>query len=126
MLLLDDGRVYGMGRNDRGQLGLGVYGPKRQFGAVQIMALQKTNVRRLYCGASHAFAVTSEGELYAWGRNDSGQLGLGKGGRDVCDPVLVECVAGVCVFVCVFVCVYVCMYVCMYVCTVSMRVLFCI
>lgn len=29
------------------------------------------------CGFAHALAVTSSGELYAWGWNNSGQLGLG-------------------------------------------------
>ena len=31
----------------------------------------------LACGDSHSAATTIEGELYAWGRNADGQLGLG-------------------------------------------------
>lgn len=51
--------------------------------------------------AGHAFslALTSEGEVYGWGRNDAGQLGLGGGlTMDVYamenDPRLVELLAG--------------------------------
>ncbi|KAK9890012.1 hypothetical protein WA026_008821 [Henosepilachna vigintioctopunctata] len=34
-------------------------------------------VERIACGVSHAFAITSLGDLYAWGRNRNGCLGLG-------------------------------------------------
>jgi alpha-tubulin suppressor-like RCC1 family protein len=30
------------------------------------------------CGGMHTAAVGTKGELYAWGRADSGQLGIGK------------------------------------------------
>ena len=29
------------------------------------------------CGLRHAVAVTANGEIWAWGSNDHGQLGLG-------------------------------------------------
>lgn len=30
-----------------------------------------------YCRSSHALALTSRGEMFSWGSNGSGQLGLG-------------------------------------------------
>jgi alpha-tubulin suppressor-like RCC1 family protein len=40
--------------------------------------------------------VTCEGEVYAWGRNNCGQLGLTQTQKCVYDPTLVQFVAGVC------------------------------
>lgn len=34
-------------------------------------------VENVYCGLSHAGAVTNNGDLYMWGRNRSACLGLG-------------------------------------------------
>lgn len=34
-------------------------------------------VRRIACGCAHSAAVTSNGELYTWGRGKNGWLGHG-------------------------------------------------
>ena len=34
-------------------------------------------IRRLECGAYHTIAYTEKAELYSWGDNEFGQLGLG-------------------------------------------------
>ena len=34
---------------------------------------------KLFAGGYHAFIVTKTGELYGWGLNTKGQLGLGEG-----------------------------------------------
>jgi alpha-tubulin suppressor-like RCC1 family protein len=39
--------------------------------------LEGVAVAAVSCGDSHAAAVTTLGELYVWGQNESGQLGLG-------------------------------------------------
>ncbi|GIX65130.1 regulator of chromosome condensation repeat-containing protein [Babesia caballi] len=36
-----------------------------------------TKIKRIACGSNHTLVVTVEGLVFAWGSNDSGQLGLG-------------------------------------------------
>ena len=41
------------------------------------------------CGAEHSLALTTEGELYSWGLNFKGQLGVGDF-ENKAEPCLVE------------------------------------
>lgn len=47
--------------------------------------------RRVECGFSHTAAVSCEGELYTWGRNEGGCLGLPDDDFIVHEPRLVDC-----------------------------------
>ncbi len=73
-MLINQSELYGWGLNDDGQLGLGMSKydhpnlPKK---------INLNNVVFVSCGACHTMAVTILGELYAWGSNLLGQLGLG-------------------------------------------------
>ena len=42
-----------------------------------ITGLAGKQVVQIACGSSHSAAVTSEGELYTWGRGNYGRLGHG-------------------------------------------------
>lgn len=39
--------------------------------------LLRVDVVKIACGNNHLTALTNEGQLYAWGRGNYGQLGLG-------------------------------------------------
>lgn len=39
--------------------------------------LQGVVIRAVGCGSDHCVALAAEGQVYAWGRNESGQLGVG-------------------------------------------------
>ena len=76
ILLSQTGSVFGFGRNDYGQLGLGHTQP-RMYGLTPNMYLRDKNVISLSAGCYHSVAVTTNGMLYVFGRNNHGQLGTG-------------------------------------------------
>jgi alpha-tubulin suppressor-like RCC1 family protein len=38
------------------------------------------------CGGEHIFALSKNGELFGWGRNDQGQLGVGYISECIAEP----------------------------------------
>ncbi|MEM6791263.1 MAG: chromosome condensation regulator RCC1 [Myxococcota bacterium] len=72
----DDGRtVWTWGRNNKGQLGLGVVDDVGREVPSRVPAL--ADVTWLDLRQNHALAVTQDGVVFAWGDNREGQLGLG-------------------------------------------------
>ena len=68
------GEVYAWGDNSFGQLGIG--NTDEIWEPVKINAL--ANIEMLYINEEgSAYAKTMTGDVYAWGNNDSGQLGIG-------------------------------------------------
>ncbi len=70
-----DGTLWAWGVNWDGQLGLGDSG----FGTNRTTPTQVgtgTNWKSVSGGGSHTLAIKTDGTLWAWGRNDSGRLGL--------------------------------------------------
>jgi len=77
--LRQDGTVWAWGSNRYGQLGDGTRTdatrPVQVKGAVGVGFL--SGVAAIAAGESHAVAVKADGAVWAWGRNQSGQLGDG-------------------------------------------------
>nr|XP_027077442.1 ultraviolet-B receptor UVR8-like isoform X1 [Coffea arabica] len=67
--------VYSWGWGDFGRLGHG--NSSDLFTPQPIKALHGLKIKQIACGDSHCLAVTMEGEVQSWGRNQNGQLGLG-------------------------------------------------
>ena len=72
--LKSGGTVWAWGNNEAGQLGDGTFLNSR-LTPVQVMGL--TGVMAIAAGEDHTVALRSEGTVWAWGRNRSGQLGDG-------------------------------------------------
>jgi hypothetical protein len=54
-------------------------------------AFNGEKVEMISCGAYHSLALTESGEVYSWGRNDSGRLGIGKtNGSNIPNQVIVK------------------------------------
>ncbi|GAB2218596.1 hypothetical protein Droror1_Dr00001822 [Drosera rotundifolia] len=68
-------QVYSWGWGDFGRLGHG--NSSDLFTPQPIRALDGMKIRQIACGDSHCLAVTIQGEVASWGRNQNGQLGLG-------------------------------------------------
>jgi hypothetical protein len=78
LLLTSSGRVYAAGSNSHGQLGSGAGGEAHASRFARIEgALAGATVTAVACGTAHSLALTSGGEVFAWGDASSGQLGLG-------------------------------------------------
>lgn len=50
---------------------------------------------QIACGLKHSIALTNNGELYAWGSNSDGQLGLGSNTKMELKPKLVSSLAAI-------------------------------
>ena len=72
-----DGTLWTWGYNNQGQLGInsaGAFNPKR---CTPVQTLTGgTNWKQVSCGYYHTTAIKTDGTLWTWGRNESGQLGV--------------------------------------------------
>ncbi|KAK3086212.1 hypothetical protein FSP39_015293 [Pinctada imbricata] len=70
------GDMYSWGHNGYCQLGNG--GSSQGLAPVLITAnLQGKKILKVACGSHHSLALSQEGEIYAWGQNNCGQVGSG-------------------------------------------------
>ena len=77
LALAKGGQLYAWGDNEFGQLGLGPSIGLKIDVPTHLECLNSLPIRSLASGGSHTFIVSHSGAVYAWGRNNKGQLGLG-------------------------------------------------
>ena len=93
MVLLDDGTVMSWGSNASGQLG---YATLEETSLMPTAIPDLTGVVQLAAGSDASFALTEDGQVFGWGENDRGQLGLGSADEDPHEtPTLVPDLSGV-------------------------------
>uniref|UniRef100_A0A3P8SZ64 HECT and RLD domain containing E3 ubiquitin protein ligase 3 n=1 Tax=Amphiprion percula TaxID=161767 RepID=A0A3P8SZ64_AMPPE len=94
MAVNEQGQVFAWGASEGGQLGLGTV-----EAAVRIPRLVKRlcdhRISQVMCGNQHCIALSRDGELFTWGQNSSGQLGLGKGEPSKLSPHPLKSLAGI-------------------------------
>ena len=66
--------LYSWGRNSTGQLGIGTTNSNKNPNPIKIGTQTWSDID---CGNSFSGAINSAGELFVWGQNNFGQLGLG-------------------------------------------------
>ncbi|WP_139125185.1 RCC1 domain-containing protein [Bacillus solimangrovi] len=94
--LASDGTMYAWGRNYYGQLGDGSSGTN-QASPIVIPMPEGVTIEQIAAGGAHTIALASDGTMYAWGRNYSGQLGDGDSGfgADKASPTAITMPEGV-------------------------------
>ena len=90
MVLTSDGAVYTWGWNYHGQLGNNTKTNSNTIVAVQTIGtpIAGKKIVKIAAGQGHSLALTDDGMVYTWGRNDTGQLG-NNATTDVMLPVTV-------------------------------------
>lgn len=68
-----NGNLYTWGNNSYGELGTG---DGRQRTVPTMIVFPSKRWKMVSCGSSHTIALTEDGEIYSWGRNIYGQLGI--------------------------------------------------
>ena len=91
IIITKDGTLYSFGDNGYGQLGLGDNTPMNI--PILVAALNDLKVKVVSCGNNHTVIITEDGNLYSFGKNEFGQLGLGNIG-DKNEPKLVTIPGG--------------------------------
>jgi alpha-tubulin suppressor-like RCC1 family protein len=71
-VLAKDGKIYAIGWNRFGQLGLGDTNDRNTFTVVSSLS----NITAIVAGYKHSLALADNGTVYATGHNYNGQLGL--------------------------------------------------
>ena len=74
LILKNDGTLWGCGRNDHGELGLG---DTNNRNALTKITTNANDVKSIYCGYNHTIILKNDGMLFGCGLNNYGQLGLG-------------------------------------------------
>ncbi|KNC97488.1 uncharacterized protein SPPG_07403 [Spizellomyces punctatus DAOM BR117] len=91
VIVTADGSLLAAGANDRGQLGIPGTRELHTFSPVAIPIVFPSPVfRYVACGWDHTLALTSDGDLYVFGSNEFGQLGLGVDTKQVDRPMRLD------------------------------------
>lgn len=95
MAWLENADLYAWGDNSFGQLGTGDSKPAQGMVRVRLPSSRKSEIKSIVSGGFHNLLLDQNGLVYSWGKNNFGQLGLGKDvGHMVYQPVLVKALQG--------------------------------
>ncbi|XP_058042571.1 X-linked retinitis pigmentosa GTPase regulator isoform X4 [Ahaetulla prasina] len=76
LIYTEKGNLYATGGNSEGQLGLGGTEERSAFHLVSYFTSQH-KIKQLAAGSYTSAALTEDGQLFMWGDNSEGQIGLG-------------------------------------------------
>uniref|UniRef100_A0A674ISE0 X-linked retinitis pigmentosa GTPase regulator n=1 Tax=Terrapene triunguis TaxID=2587831 RepID=A0A674ISE0_9SAUR len=88
LVYTERGHVYAAGGNSEGQLGLGDTEERSTFHLISFFTNQY-KIKQLAAGSYTSAALTEDGQLFVWGDNSEGQIGLA-GEASVCVPWQVD------------------------------------
>uniref|UniRef100_A0A6Q2XRN0 HECT domain-containing protein n=1 Tax=Esox lucius TaxID=8010 RepID=A0A6Q2XRN0_ESOLU len=94
MALNEQGQVFAWGAGGGGQLGLGTAEETVPIPRL-IRKLCDHRISQIMCGNQHCIALSKDGQLFTWGQNSNGQLGLGKGEPSTLSPQPLKSLSGI-------------------------------
>lgn len=94
LALNDKGQVFSWGLAKDGQLGLSVIEEYIRIPR-NIKSLSEVQIVQVTCGYHHSMALSRESEIFAWGSNRYGQLGLGYEQKNVTAPRPLKSLSGI-------------------------------
>ena len=74
-ILKNDGSVWGCGKNNSGQLGLG--NTTTQITFTKVTTNINNDVKQIACGYNHTYILKNDGSIWVCGLNTDGELGFG-------------------------------------------------
>ncbi|KAJ8336195.1 hypothetical protein SKAU_G00395380 [Synaphobranchus kaupii] len=90
----EQGQVFTWGAGGGGQLGLGTVEEAVRVPRL-IKKLCEHRISQVMCGNHHCIALSKDGQLFTWGQNSSGQLGLGMGKSCCLSPQPLKSLSGI-------------------------------
>ena len=89
LFVTNEDKIFTLGKNKNGVLGLG---HQNEVNEVEIIPqLCDESVNNFYNSEDFVLCLTSDNRLYSWGKNDHGQLGIGKlSFSEIFKPKLIE------------------------------------
>ncbi|CAJ1065606.1 probable E3 ubiquitin-protein ligase HERC6 [Xyrichtys novacula] len=94
LALCASGHVFSWGANKDGQLGMSPHQQLKCRRPSRVPIPMPVPVIQVACGNVHCLALTEGGDVFTWGRNSHGQLGLGKNILLQHNPVLITALTG--------------------------------
>ncbi|XP_036038711.1 probable E3 ubiquitin-protein ligase HERC6 isoform X2 [Onychomys torridus] len=94
MAVCHKGRVFAWGAGSEGQLGIGEF-KGINLTPMKIKALAGIKIIQVSCGHYHSLALSEDGQVFSWGSNSQGQLGLGKNFPSQASPQKVKELEGI-------------------------------
>ncbi|XP_029168900.1 RCC1 and BTB domain-containing protein 1-like [Nylanderia fulva] len=74
MVITDTGKLYGWGNNKNSEISIFVL-YRQYYHAFPEEIITGKRIKKVSCGFEHILALTDRGDIYAWGKNISGQIG---------------------------------------------------
>lgn len=93
LALTNQGKIYAWGDPESGKLGRMLVTRNKNQQALQIEKIGARDAIEVYAGNHHSFYINSKGQVFAWGLNNHGQLGVGHK-ENIAMPELVRTLAG--------------------------------
>ena len=88
LALTSDGKIYAWGDPESGKLGRNLVTRNKDKQALMIEKVGARDAVDIFAGNHHSFYVNSKNQVYAWGLNNHGQLGVGHK-ENIATPALV-------------------------------------